>query len=427
MSFTHDTPVGLQGWQERILHAYHHGEALALRGLQTKDFFTRHRLQQPLSVLSTAGLGASIEHEPSELYVRVQSAASLSMVEEVLDQAGQCLAFEPPRFLLKDSPSVANASIGGMVASGLSGPARVSAGSLRDHVLGVSLINGRGEYLQFGGQVMKNVAGYDVSRLLCGSWGMLGLITEVTFKVLPKAPCEQSIQVRASQSQALALLAQWGTRAWPLNASVWAPPSHDGHHFSDPRHHDQESGTWTLRFRGAAASVKASVESLHAEFKRLGLVSLELTAMQAQTLWSSVKDQTHGFFVSPPGVDSSAENASSFNVLWRLSLPLTQQHNTQALPSSPQAFMEWHGALRWFWAPLSQGLALRQEAATIGAQLTLWKTPPCLEAQALASSLTSSATAALLRPALSHASAKLNTQIQQAFDPKGVFYNGCLF
>jgi len=427
MSFTHDTPVGLQGWQERILHAHHHGEALALRGLQTKDFFTRHRLQQPLSVLSTAGLGASIEHEPSELYVRVQSAASLSMVEAVLDKAGQCLAFEPPGFLRNASPSEANASIGGMVASGLSGPARVSAGSLRDHVLGVSLINGRGEYLQFGGQVMKNVAGYDVSRLLCGSWGMLGLITEVTFKVLPKAPCEQSLQLRASQSQALSLLAQWGTRAWPLNASVWAPPSSGGHPSSDPSRHDKDVGTWTLRFRGATASVKASVENLHAEFKRLGLVSLELTAMQAQTFWTSVKDQQHGFFVSPPGEEPPEDTASSVNVLWRLSLPLNLQHHTQALPSSPQAFMEWHGALRWFWAPLSQGLALRQEAASIGAQLTLWKTPHLLPAQALSPTLSSTDLAALLRPALSPASAKLNTQIQQAFDPNGVFYNGCLF
>jgi hypothetical protein len=89
--------------------------------------------------------------------------------------------------------------------------------------------------------------------------------------------------------------------------------------------------------------------------------------------------------------------------------------------------MEWHGALRWFWAPLSQGIALRQEAAAIGAQLTLWKTPPLLQAQALSSSLTSAAVAALLRPALSPASAKLNTHIQHAFDPNGVFYNGCLF
>jgi len=108
-------------------------------------------------------------------------------------------------------------------------------------------------------------------------------------------------------------------------------------------------------------------------------------------------------------------------------LPLNLQHHTQALPSSPQAFMEWHGALRWFWAPLSQGLALRQEAASIGAQLTLWKTPPLLPAQALSPTLSSTDLAALLRPALSPASAKLNTQIQQAFDPNGVFYNGCLF
>ena len=436
MPLTAETPVGVKAWQERIVRAHNDGESLDLRGFQSKAFLTGQRLHANLTPISTAGLGQSIEHEPSELFVRVQSAANLNDVQAVLEKAGQCLAFEPPNF-----SEVANSSIGGLVAAGLSGPARVSSGSLRDHVLGVSLINGLGEYLQFGGQVMKNVAGYDVSRLLCGSWGMLGLITEVTFKVLPKAPCELSLQVITSQPQALSLLAQWGTRAWPLNASVWEP--HEPHESqgsqgtqglgSDRDHSSSpQQGLWTLRFRGAVASVRASVASLLAEFKHLGLVSSELTAEEAHAYWMSVKDQRHRFFASPPleGTLQEASRKSSFEkpVLWRLSLPLSLQHRSDILPLfASNAFTEWHGALRWFWAPLSQGLTLRQEAIALGAQLTLWKTSSILDPQEQNLGADPRTLASLFRPALTKTSNQLNKRIQQAFDPKGVFYNGCLF
>ena len=417
MAPTHHPPVALQAWQERILQAHRQGKTLSLRGMGSKDFFTHPRLRTGTAPLSTEGLGQAIEHEPSELFVRVQAGARLSQVQAVLDQAGQCLAFEPPSFfptdLASDNPH--DATVGGMVASGLSGPARVSSGSLRDHVLGVSLINGRAEYLQFGGQVMKNVAGYDVSRLLCGSWGMLGLITEVTFKVLPCAPCEESLQVRMSGPQALSKLASWATRAWPLNASVWAPSQDDDEHAS------QAPGLLTLRFRGAMASVKASLESLHAEFRRLGLTALTLSAIEASSYWNSVKDQQHGFFRDSCCAGTQSEVDASERLLWRLSLPLSEQHQGQPLPSMGPAFIEWHGALRWFWAPIGETETLQLEASRMGAQLTLWRPAPDVAPERLGP-LTP-----FLRPPLSAASVKLHRQIQLAFDPKGVFNNGCLF
>ena len=438
MTLAHDTPAALQVWRERILLAQAQGETLAWRGLGSKDFWTQARRQRACSVISTEGLGQDIEHEASELYVRVQAGARLSQVQAVLAAAGQCLAFEPPSFEVQGQAGAIthDASVGGLVACGLSGPARVSSGSLRDHVLGVSLINGRGEYLQFGGQVMKNVAGYDVSRLLCGSWGMLGLITQVSFKVLPQAPCEESLQVRLSAAQALALLAQWGTRAWPLHASVWMPLEafEGGEGIEGIEGQDtskdlngvagSELGVWTLRFRGARASVRASLSSLHAELKQLGLVSVELSAHDAWTLWARVRDQQMRFFKIPsPDLEASA-SPPAVPVLWRLSLPLAEQYRARALPSVATTLMEWHGALRWFWAPLSSGERLRQEARHIGAQLSIWRAPPALALEPLES------TASLqswLRPDLTPTSAQIQSQIQHAFDPHGVFDKSCLF
>src|SRR6185369_4852796 len=152
--------------------------------------------------------------EPTELVVTAGAGTPLAELEAVLAERGQCLAFEPPHF-------AGGVTVGGMVASGLSGPARASAGSMRDYVLGLIMINGRGEVLIFGGQVMKNVAGYDVSRLVAGSLGTLGLIAEVSLKVLPVAPAEATLKFEMSQPEALRRLNAWGGQPLPLNASCW--------------------------------------------------------------------------------------------------------------------------------------------------------------------------------------------------------------
>ena len=171
-------------------------------------------------MLDVSALRGIVSYEPSELVVTVRAGTPLAELEAELAEHGQSLAFEPPCFsLAPDLPS--RATCGGMVASGLSGPARASVGGVRDFVLGVKLINGRGELLTFGGQVIKNVAGYDVSRLMVGAMGTLGLMTEISLKVLPLAPAEATLVFELDQTRALAQLHRWGAQPLPLNASCW--------------------------------------------------------------------------------------------------------------------------------------------------------------------------------------------------------------
>ena len=208
---------------------------LRIRGGGTKDV-----LGQSLQgeVLDTTALKGIVAYEPSELVVTVRAGTPLAALEVALAQQGQCLPFEPPRF-------GAGGTVGGMVAAGLSGPARASVGAVRDYVLGLELVNGRGEALTFGGQVMKNVAGYDVSRLMAGAWGTLGVITAVSLKVLPMALAEATLKFECDQAEALRRINHWGGQPLPLNASCWVE--------------DAGIGTLYLRLRGAVAAVEAAV------------------------------------------------------------------------------------------------------------------------------------------------------------------------
>ena len=172
----------LQSWTERVRQAAANKTALRIRGGASKDFLAQSLEGEPLDTREYSGITS---YEPSELVVTVRAGTPLAELEAALAEQGQCLAFEPPHF---SQPGQASATVGGMVAAGLSGPARASVGGVRDFVLGLNLINGRGELLTFGGQVMKNVAGYDVSRLMAGARGTLGLLTEISLKVLPLAP-----------------------------------------------------------------------------------------------------------------------------------------------------------------------------------------------------------------------------------------------
>jgi glycolate oxidase FAD binding subunit len=218
------------------------------------------------------------------------------VLETLLAQEGQCLAFEPPHF-------GASATVGGMVAAGLAGPSRAQVGGVRDHVLGAQLINGLGESLTFGGQVMKNVAGYDVSRVLAGSMGCLGVVTEVSLKVLPQAPAEATIVCHLNQAQALQQLHRWGAQALPLNASAWL---HDTH--SQPA-----ADCLFVRLRGAAAAVEAACPRMVADVQALGGTAQRMDNAQAARDWQAGCEQTLPFFTAlAPDL-----------CLWRLSLPQT--------------------------------------------------------------------------------------------------------
>jgi glycolate oxidase FAD binding subunit len=274
-----------------------------------------------------------VSYEPSELVVTALAGTRLVELEALLAQQGQCLPFEPPHYAWSAGTQ---ATVGGMVASGLSGPARANTGGVRDYVLGLKLINGLGQHLTFGGQVMKNVAGYDVSRLMAGALGTLGVITEVSLKVLPMAPAEATLCFSLSQAAALEQLHIWGAQPLPLNASCWVQ--------------DQGKDLLFVRLRGAVAAVEAASKRMLADAQ-----GTQIPNAQAAPDWDLCRNHQLPFFTGPHGDDLA---------LWRLSLP-----QTAPVLNLPYAQMvEWHGALRWLWAPLRDSAAI--EAVTQAAQGT---------------------------------------------------------
>ena len=342
---------------------------LRIRGAGSKDFYGGMLLGEVLDIAAYRGI---VAHEPTELYVTARCGTPLSELELALAEKGQMLAFEPPHF--------SGATVGGCVAAGLAGPRRQQAGAVRDFVLGTKLIDGRGQILEFGGQVMKNVAGYDVSRLLAGSLGTLGVLAEVTLKVLPKPMAEQTLVFPMNESEALAKLNEWGGQPLPISASFW----HDGR-------------LW-LRLAVARAAVDAACRKLGGDAAR--------DAGSADEHWLSVREQTHPAFAGP--------------VLWRLALP------SSAKPPELSGLraIEWGGGQRWYAGECDEksgdesgeiGDAVRAAAAEAGGHAVLYRAPESLRALAGAF--------APLSPAL----LALHRRIKKAFDPQGILNPGRLY
>lgn len=204
---THD--AALHALIDQVRSAAGAGRRLDIRGGDTKAFLGGARQGEPLALRGLAGISS---YEPTELVVTARAGTRLSDLEATLAASGQHLPFDPPRF-------AAGGTVGGMVAAGLAGPPRAAVGGVRDHVLGLTLLDGRGEVLTFGGQVMKNVAGYDVARLLAGSMGVLGPILEVSLKVLPRPKAVCSLVLDVDQRDALGLVDRWRPRPLPIQAS----------------------------------------------------------------------------------------------------------------------------------------------------------------------------------------------------------------
>jgi glycolate oxidase FAD binding subunit len=370
---------------DQIKAATASGTPLRIRGGGSKDFYGA---PSPGTLLDTRLLSGITSYEPTELVVTARAGTPLAELEAVLAERGQCLPFEPPHFAQFDEARVA--TVGGMVAAGLSGPARASAGGVRDYVLGAQLINGRGEHLTFGGQVMKNVAGYDVSRLLAGSMGTLGVITEVSLKVLPVAPAEATLVFELPQAQALAQLHRWGGQPLPLNASCWVRD-------------DKQTPARELlfvRLRGAVAAVASACSRMLADVPGTQMDTLQAAAAD----WKACRDLRLPFF----------ERASVLpeHVLWRLSVAQT----APVLDLPWTQLVEWHGGLRWLWAPVSEATRLRTLAATHGGHATVFIANSSMDMRAndLFASLT---------PPLD----LIHRRLQAEFDPAGIFNPGRLF
>jgi glycolate oxidase FAD binding subunit len=292
----------------------------------------------------------------------------------VLADKGQCLPFEPPHFS-------AGGTVGGMVAAGLSGPARATVGAVRDYILGATLLNGQGEVLSFGGQVIKNVAGYDVSRLLAGSLGTLGVILEVSIKVLPIAPATVTLRFDMTQAAALAQLHQWGGQPLPLNASaLW-------------------NDHLVVRLRGAVAAVQAA----SAKFQALGGEVIEPDL--ADPFWQGLRDHRDEFFAAARAVVDAG------GALWRLSVP----QNTPVLDLPGTPLVEWAGGQRWCVTPRADAdtaTRLREIAKRAGGHATLFRS--------------TDKSAGVFAP-LGSPLDRIHRELKRAFDPDGIFNPGRLY
>ena len=344
------------GFADAIREASDSHRALRFRGGGSKDFYGE-RLEG--EVLDTRGFSGLVEYDPTELVVSARCGTPLAELEALLGERGQMLAFEPPHF-------GAAATVGGMVAAGLSGPRRAAAGAVRDYVLGATVMDGQGRSLRFGGRVMKNVAGYDISRLMAGSLGTLALILEVSLKTLPRPAAESTRCLELSLEASLQALNGWSGRGLPVSASAW------------------RDGKLHVRLSGTGSAVSSA----------LGIVGGEdLEGEHADAFWKALRDQSGPFFRS---------NAP----LWRVSLPASASADSLAGVSG-EVLIEWGGALRWLRSDASAA-RIREAAAQAGGHAALFR---CAGEVARRN---------VFHP-LPSALMNLHRRLKQAFDPRGIF------
>ena len=344
----------LDEWRERIAAALNSRRPLRLRAGGTKDFYGEALEGE---VLELAGWRGIVHYEPSELVLTARCGTPLTEIETTLAAQRQFLAFEPPAF-------GAATTIGGVIAAGLSGPRRAFAGAARDFVLGTRLLSAQGEHLRFGGEVMKNVAGFDVSRLLCGSLGILGIITEVSLKVLPRPRAEETLRLELPAAAAIASFNRWAATPLPVSGAAW-----------------WQGCAW-VRLSGAAPAVQAACAQLGGE--RLG-------AAEAQTFWDALRHCQ-----LPP---------FRHKVLWRVSVPSVSA--PLDVPGEP--LIDWGGALRWHADPPPEA-SVRELAQAAGGSALLWHGSPAQRR---------------FHP-LSAAVQRLHTHLKAQFDPQGIFNPGRL-
>jgi len=381
----HAAPT-LQTLLDQVRSAVADRTPLQIRGGGSKDFVGTI---QPAQLLDTRSHSGILDYAPTELVVTVAAGTPLAELEAALAEKGQCLPFEPPHFMWSAAAGApAVATVGGMVATGLAGPARATVGSVRDYVLGLQLINGQGEHLTFGGQVMKNVAGYDVSRLMAGAMGTLGVITQVSLKVLPVAPAEATLVFGLDQVTALEHLHRWGGEPLPLNASCWV---------HDPTAAGGGRDLLFVRLRGAVAAVDAACLKMLTE-----VPGERMDNAQAGPDWALCRDQRLPFFA-----DARAPELA----LWRLSVAPT----APVLDLPWQQLVEWQGGLRWCWAPQQAGAQLQAAARAAGGNAIIF-----VAARA------DSIRAGCQFDAKNAAKDAISQRIKAAFDPLGLFNPGRL-
>lgn len=301
--------------RERVTSAFESSTPLAVKSGATKDFLGNPVVGAALQLSAHRGV---IDYQPTELVITARAGTPLAELESILAERKQMLPFEPPHF-------GASATLGGTIAAGLSGPRRPYAGSARDFVLGTRVVNGRGEVLRFGGEVMKNVAGYDISRLMVGALGTLGVLMDVSLKVLPCPAAEQTLVLATTQTEAIAYMNALAGRPLPLSAAYW------------------EAGRLYLRFSGSQQTIKHAHKQVDGD------------ALSDDTFWAQVREQQTPFFADA-------------NSLWRLSVPPT----APVLDIDGETALDWGAAQRWLKSPQDAD-GIRGAVAEAGGHATLFR------------------------------------------------------
>ena len=373
--------AALSQFREQIIEAGKQNTALSIEGGGSKDWFGNATSPHTLSTKSYQGI---LDYQAEELVITACAGTPIAEIEDALTQKNQMLPFEPPHFGKQ-------ATFGGVIAAGLAGPARISTGNLRDFVLGTRLMDGRGEDLSFGGKVMKNVAGYDVSRLIPGSLGTLALLLEASVKVLPKPAATASLRCVISQDRALRVLNEWAGQPLPLNASVW---------IGNP----SDEGTLTVRLAGANAAVNTANQMMCTE-----LNATLLDPADAESFWKQLREQTLAWFKElTPG-----------HALWRLSLPADCQTITMPPSFNPVGILEWHGQQRWLQGPANQNTAstLMALAQKHGGHASCFRNNSSEQFERFTNLQSNPLTAGL---------ELVQKRLRHSFDPFGVFTTGRL-
>ncbi len=332
----------------RIATAIEEQSPLAVHGGNSKSFYGYPAQGEPLDVSGHSGV---VEYDPGELVITCRTGSRLADIRSILAEQGQHLPFEPPAF-------GEHATIGGTVACGFSGPRRPWSGSLRDYLLGVKLVNGSGQIVRYGGQVMKNVAGYDISRLVAGSMGTLGVLLEASFKILPMPAKELTLNFECDQEEAIRRSNIWSGQALPLSGASW------------------RQGRLQLRLSGAESEVGRAAEMLRPDSQN-----------EDPPAWEDLREHRSEFFKGK-------------SKLWRLSLPPA----ADPIDLDGDCLVDWGGAQRWYRSPLPAG-EIRERTARTGGHATLFRGE------------SDEARFHPLPPALE----RMQRRIKQAFDPHGLF------
>jgi glycolate oxidase FAD binding subunit len=347
----------LRSFSDAIRAAATDGRCLRIRGGGSKDFYGQSLDGE---ILDTRGYAGVVAYDPTELVITGRCGTPLAEIERVLGEKRQMLAFEPPHF-------GSGATLGGAVAAGLSGPRRAAAGAVRDFVLGVRMMDGRGEDLTFGGQVMKNVAGYDVSRAMAGALGTLGVILEVSLKVLPLPVAEATLRFEMPADRAIETMNRWAGRPLPVSATAHA------------------DGDMSVRLSGAAAAVREACTTLG---------GARIDDATAARFWTGIREHTDSFFAGD-------------EPLWRLALPST----TPPLGLEGRELVEWGGSLRWL-KSRAEARTIRERCAHAGGHATLFRG--------------GDKSVGVFQP-LAPAIARIHQRLKAEFDPRGVLNRGRMY